>query len=201
MKRSKLAFIVLLLCPPALAAGGPDELLLREVYPQGGHTLYCNTVFEPGDRLAVDTIYPLQPLLHHFGCTTLRQCLRKQPFLDVYQDLHNYYPVTRASSLTRRGALFDDLPDDLAPGDCGIRTSFQSFQPPAHARGNVARAVLYMHRTHGLPLHGTLEMYRRWHREDPPDDAERLRNDRIGRLQQRRNPFIDRPELVDRLEP
>jgi len=35
-----------------------------------------------------------------------------------------------------------------------------------------------------------------WHMQDPPDAAERLRNEAIFQSQLNRNPFIDRPELV-----
>jgi hypothetical protein len=33
-----------------------------------------------------------------------------------------------------------------------------------------------------------------WHQADPPDDAERRRNDVVFSFQGNRNPFIDRPE-------
>ena len=36
-----------------------------------------------------------------------------------------------------------------------------------------------------------------WSLADPPDDAERLRNDVIYSFQQNRNPFIDHPEWVE----
>lgn len=46
------------------------------------------------------------------------------------------------------------------------------------------------------PLHGVASTLLRWHEQDPPDDAERLRNDRVEELQGNRNPFVDRPEWV-----
>lgn len=36
-----------------------------------------------------------------------------------------------------------------------------------------------------------------WHDEDPPDEAERERNDTVASYQGNRNPFIDHPEWVD----
>ena len=36
-----------------------------------------------------------------------------------------------------------------------------------------------------------------WHRQDPPDDKERERNDVVFSFQGNRNPFIDHPEWVD----
>ncbi|MEE4250441.1 MAG: endonuclease, partial [Alcanivoracaceae bacterium] len=99
----------------------------------------------------------------------------------------------------RRGSLFGDLPEDSRQSDCGYRSAFQTFDPPDHAKGNVARAMLYMHIQHKLPLVGNLEMYKRWNQLDPPDDDEKARNGAIGRIQGNRNPYIDNPELIDRL--
>ena len=38
-----------------------------------------------------------------------------------------------------------------------------------------------------------------WNQLDPPDDHERRRNDRIEVIEGVRTPFIDHPELVDRI--
>ncbi|MGC4119914.1 MAG: endonuclease [Myxococcales bacterium] len=47
------------------------------------------------------------------------------------------------------------------------------------------------------PRMGRLSTLLRWHQQDPPDDAERARNDLIFREYQRnRNPFVDHPEWV-----
>jgi endonuclease I len=39
-----------------------------------------------------------------------------------------------------------------------------------------------------------------WNRKDPPDDHERERNARIEAHEGVRNPFIDHPEFVDRID-
>ncbi len=80
-------------------------------------------------------------------------------------------------------------------------------------KGDVARAVLYMdiryEGTNGedqLTLGETtstagqmasLIALRAWHAADPPDAAERLRNDIIFAYQGNRNPYIDHPEYVE----
>jgi endonuclease I len=38
-----------------------------------------------------------------------------------------------------------------------------------------------------------------WNALDPPDARERLRNDAIEALQDKRNPFIDRYDFVERI--
>jgi endonuclease I len=51
-----------------------------------------------------------------------------------------------------------------------------------------------------LPIDPRLEaVLRKWHKDDPVDDEERDRNEKIMKLQGNRNPFIDYPELVDKI--
>lgn len=42
-----------------------------------------------------------------------------------------------------------------------------------------------------------LEMFLRWHREDPVSEKERNRNNAVFAIQNNRNPFIDHPELAE----
>ena len=187
----------LLVLNPVVVWADAEDTLLKQVYVTGGNTLYCQTDFKPGDRLKVDYIYAEKQLLRHFGCITARQCSSKAGFEDVISDMHNMYPVERQSELDRRGTLLGDLPDNVEASPCGYQLSFQTFDPPLHARGNIARAMVYMHKQHKLPLIGALPMYKRWNQEDPPDEAEKARNNSIGRLQGNRNPYIDDPALLE----
>ncbi|HBY65910.1 MAG TPA: hypothetical protein DEG42_05995 [Acholeplasmataceae bacterium] len=43
---------------------------------------------------------------------------------------------------------------------------------------------------------GRLSLLLEWHKEDPVDDFERNRNQKIFEAQGNRNPFIDKPEYV-----
>jgi endonuclease I len=90
-----------------------------------------------------------------------------------------------------------------------------SWQPAPNERGDIARAMFYMdvryngseNNTTDLELvslpptgsqMGNLNTLLLWHAEDPPDDAERARNDLIhSRYQGNRNPFIDHPEFAE----
>lgn len=75
-------------------------------------------------------------------------------------------------------------------------------------KGDVARGVLYMDiRYNGLQIVngfpdiegqlGDLVTLLDWHRNDPPDDFEMNRNNIIYTWQFNRNPFIDKPDLVE----
>ena len=111
--------------------------------------------------------------------------------------LHNLY-ATRLGTADARS----DLPFGFVPGDrrdfgaaCNFKVSFQwgFAQPQPGARGEIARAVLYMMYAYGLPLHErmSLDMLRQWHRDDPADEEDCRRNDVIEELQGNRNPFVD----------
>lgn len=181
------------------AAADIVDTLINQVYAKGGLTLYCQTPFKANDRgVRADSIYGGHLLLRHFNCITARQCSNKPEYTAVADDLHNLYPIQRSVEIDRRGSQFSTLPDDREH-ECGYRVGFQSFDPPDHAKGNIARAMIYMHRQHNLPLVGNLEMYKRWHQLDPVDDDEMARNKAIGLIQGNRNPFIDNPELIERL--
>ena len=74
-------------------------------------------------------------------------------------------------------------------------------EPTAGARGNLARAYLYMSFRYRIPIQEKLEdKLRLWHFEDPPDKAENGRNALIELIQGNRNPFIDHPEIVERVQ-
>ncbi|MDX1805042.1 MAG: endonuclease [Alcanivorax sp.] len=199
-KVSLAALAALLLSSQAVQADDKDDQFIHQVYAQGGQTLYCQQAFKAGDRVSVEHIYTERDLRHHFGCHTSRSCKSNPDYLRISQDRHNMYPVTLQSDLDRRRTQFGDLPGVQNDSRCGYKLSFQSFEPPDSAKGNVARAMLYMYHKYKLPLIGTLQMYQRWNRLDPVDDAERHRNDVIEKLQGDRNPFIDDPEQVNTLK-
>jgi endonuclease I len=79
------------------------------------------------------------------------------------------------------------------------------FEPRDVHKGNVARSHFY----YIIRYDGNYNLYespakmeahfRNWHLADPVDSAEQQRNEDIRNLQYNRNPFIDHPELVDRI--
>jgi endonuclease I len=96
-------------------------------------------------------------------------------------------------------------------------TDTKSWRPPDNVLGDIARAMFYMDVRYegqkGEPdlvltsyvtkitsedaFMGRLAMLLKWHIEDPVDNTERARNDRIFLdYQHNRNPFVDHPEWV-----
>lgn len=197
MKRQLITIVLLLSCT-GIAIADPLSLV-RQLYHQGGKTLYCQTPFASSERFHLDFIYNRSELLNHFGCITESLCENNAKFQAAYHDLHNIYVVTTGVATSRIGTFFAESTDNatLYSESCDIKTEFQTFTPPDQAKGNVARAMIYMSNEHDLPLRGSLTMYQRWNKLDPPDQEELDRNQRIKALQGNSNPYIDNPGLMD----
>ncbi|MFV0592309.1 MAG: endonuclease [Draconibacterium sp.] len=93
--------------------------------------------------------------------------------------------------------------------------SSDAWEPGPLTKGQVARILFYMAtryesegdeidleladqlNTYPLAKFGKLSTLIKWNNDYPPSDFERRRNERIFRIQQNRNPFVDHPEFVD----
>lgn len=139
-------------------------------------------------------------------------------FVDNYRmlaDLHNIIPADPSKNAKRGAGLFyDAFLDRDAPQK-------EALAPAGHydSRGIVARACLYMAvRYQGengepalrivegrelverfQPRIGSLRTLLYWHKIVAVSTEERRRVDRIMQLQGNRNPFVDHPELADKL--
>lgn len=117
-----------------------------------------------------------------------------------YTDLYNIFPCDMQTNSRKGNKFFDDETDE------------DSWCPPDNMKGDIARAMFYMAvryegeepDTLNLELSnepdvnnsrfGMLSTLLKWHVQDPVDDRERQRNDRVEMIQGNRNPFVDYPE-------
>ena len=122
-------------------------------------------------------------------------------------DLHHLFPADSLLNAIRGSHPFGEVTHEEKMLKCGeshygLGTSGTEdiFEPPQAHKGNVARALFYFSIRYDLPIEDQEEaVLRQWNQEDPVDDQERARNDRIFEIQKNRNPFVDFPELVDRI--
>ena len=169
----------------------------RNLYPNGGNGLYCGAPFKPHDRrVNVEHVFPMSWATKDLRCGDRRQCrATSDRFNRLESDLHNLYPA-RADLNKARGAFrygFIKGEKTVEKG-CDFEIDYRArvVEPRPAVRGDIARAMLYMEKQHGLTLHKkTKKLMTRWHRDDPPSAEERRRNDAIERVQGNRNPFID----------
>jgi deoxyribonuclease-1 len=187
---------------PKSSAG---TLFWSQLYPTGGSTLYCAKDFsESHQSLIASPVYSNKQIKTALRCTSDQQCSESNPqYLYMQSDLHNLYPELNRVELARRGTQFGALGNDskspLDDINCDLKASYQIIEPRDEAKGNVARAIFYMHSEYGLPIFGQINMLKQWHKMDPPDAAERARNEKIFEVQGNRNLFIEDPSQVELL--
>jgi endonuclease I len=135
-------------------------------------------------------------------------------------DMHHIFAVNARVNSSRNNKWFDDTEGDPRHHDLAPLSSYDSdsWQVPDAVKGDVARALLYMDVRYegddnepdlvliddlpqtGCNCMGRLSTLLSWHLDDPVDERERHRNDRIyTEIQHNRNPFIDHPEWVARI--
>jgi len=112
-------------------------------------------------------------------------------------DMHHLFPTDPVANSTRSSLPFG-MVDNPKWQDGGSECDLKRFEVRKKSRGNTARAIFYFATRYGKTIgEGEENVLRAWHREDPVDANERARNDRVEAVQGNRNPFVDRPELVD----
>lgn len=114
-------------------------------------------------------------------------------------DLHHLFPAdSRANGI--RGNLPFGIVDNSEWEEGGSKCNGSVFEVRSQHRGNVARAKFYFAVRYSKKIAPEEEkVLRGWNAQDPVDDNERKRNDSIENLQHNRNPFIDKPEFVERI--
>lgn len=120
-------------------------------------------------------------------------------------DLHHLYPVNNRANSSRSNHIFAEVNGRSINNNCtassrgnAIGTNITAFEPPTNHKGNVARAMFYFSVRFKMPIGELQETYlRNWSQEDPVDEEERIRNQKIFEFQNNRNPFIDQPDLIN----
>jgi deoxyribonuclease-1 len=123
-------------------------------------------------------------------------------------DLHHLFPTDSELNSIRGNNKFGEVVRDSKVLKCRAsrtgspeRGGDEVFEPPQSHKGNVARAIFYFSVRYDLPVGAQQEAtLRLWNREDPVDEEEMRRNNEIHKLQGNRNPFIDFPDLPERIQ-
>lgn len=169
--------------------------------------VYCNIVIDETKGAGPNKI----PNPQYMNCEhTWPQSKFTNEFSSELQksDLHHLFPTDMRANSVRSNNPFADVDGKFAHSDChdsknGIALgtpNTRSFEPPIEHKGNVARAIYYFSTRYKMNIDATQAKYLKiWNAEDPVDQEELERNESIMKLQGNRNPFIDYPELINRL--
>ena len=182
------------------------KLFWGKLYSRGGETLYCGQPFgsNKGRLINVEHVLPMSWVMNKLNCRDRDSCRRNSTdFRRIEADLHNLYPSRRDINQIRSSFPFGVVRGERRQYDqCDFELDKKSriVEPRAEVRGEIARAMFYMHDRYGIRLHRRMgKLLKQWNRQDPPDGVERKRNDTIEKIQGNRNRFIDQPTAADRL--
>jgi len=142
---------------------------------------------------------------NNFNCEhTFPQSLFNQD-LPMRSDLHHLFSTDDAANNSR-----GNLPFGIAiPPLVAVSTNAPSkngggfYEPRLEQKGATARAMLYFvtryedYANYFAPQQAILL---KWHRDYPPSQLEKARNQSIFSQQANRNPFVDYPQLADRIQ-
>jgi hypothetical protein len=128
----------------------------------------------------------------------------------MVSDLFHLYPTDNEPNNRRSNYAFGlpvtNITYNVAGSKLGTDATGEIvFEPRDVHKGNVARSLFYFCITYPTYLGGYMTakqegILRGWNVLDTVDSKERLRNTRIHTAQNTWNPFIDHPELVDRIK-
>ena len=169
--------------------------------------VYCNIVIDEKKGAGPDRI----PNSQYMNCEhTWPQSKFTKEFSNELQksDLHHLFPSDMKANSIRSNNPFADVDGKITHSECSdskngnarIAQNIRAFEPPSEHKGNVARAIYYFSTRYKMKIDSTqVRNLKAWNEEDPVDQEEIERNAGIMKLQGNRNPFIDFPELINRL--
>ncbi len=126
-------------------------------------------------------------------------------------DLYHLYPTDATPNNYRANYDFGIVVSNITYNNGGSKLGQNSsgsivFEPRDVHKGNVARSLFYfVVKYNSVSPGGFMDLVqenvlRQWNVFDTVDNNEHLRNNRIAALEHVRNPFIDHPELIDRIK-
>jgi len=124
--------------------------------------------------------------------------------LPAKSDLNHLFPAITGVNSTRSNYPFGEV-IEVSWSSGGSKRGLDGwgtvvFEPRDEHKGDCARALFYFSVRYNMEIEDRMEqVIRGWNWADLPDAKEETRCDRIEQLQDTRNPFVDCPELVDRI--
>ena len=137
-------------------------------------------------------------------------------------DLHHVYPTDGWVNNKRGNYAFGEVGNAPWTSQNGSKLGPNTvsgyngtvFEPIDEYKGDIARALMYVSVRYYQEDSGwstsdmtnksvikdwAMTMLLRWHREDPVDDKEINRNNKVYQIQGNRNPFVDYPDFAERI--
>ena len=124
-----------------------------------------------------------------------RKCVEKvnKTYRYMQSDMYNLFPAVGAVNAVRSNKQYSVLPyEDNAFGICEAKVDQNRFEPPDRAKGQVARAALYMDNAYSQYnlSKQQIQLFTAWSNMFPVDDWECTRTKRIEQIQGNENIIV-----------
>ena len=117
-------------------------------------------------------------------------------------DIHHLFPTDEVANTQRSNNPFGVVTGTPAWAVGGSKRLSGVFEPRDVHKGDAARAMMYFVTRFGDYSNFYAQqaaVLEGWHQQFPPDSADRDRNQGIAALQNTRNPYVDYPQIMERL--
>lgn len=128
-----------------------------------------------------------------------RKCCEEQDplFQSMEGDMHNLVPAVGELNADRSNRIYGMVAGEARVyGACDFEVDFERdvVEPRPEIRGDIARTYFYFEKTYQLPINDTQRtLFETWAKEDPVDEWELERHNRIKAIQGNGNPFVESP--------
>ncbi|MFD1803745.1 deoxyribonuclease I [Mixta tenebrionis] len=125
-----------------------------------------------------------------------KNCSKDEGYRQIESDLHNLQPAIGEVNGDRGNFLFSQWNGgEHQYGQCGMKIDFKNklAEPPARARGAIARTYFYMRDRYQLRLsRQQTQLLEVWDKQYPVSAWECERDKRIAKIQGNHNPWVQR---------
>nr|WP_246616432.1 endonuclease [Thaumasiovibrio subtropicus] len=196
------------------------RLLTSEIYHDHTQSFYCDCEFtwngrrgEPdlnscgytvrkqerrANRIEWEHVVPAWQMGHQLQCWQeggRKACGKDPQFRLMESDMHNLTPAIGEVNGDRSNYRFSQWNGDHGAfyGQCEMKVDFKqrSAEPPARARGAIARTYFYMNERYQFTLaKAQRQLLQAWDKQYPVDVWECERDKRIARVQGNHNPYV-----------
>lgn len=123
--------------------------------------------------------------------------------LPMRSDIHHLFPTTNNSNSQRGNKPFGVVTNGTAVTlGGGSFYNNNTFEPRNEQKGKTARAMMYFvirYQDYSNHFSSQQNILKTWHNTYPVDSIETQRNNDIFTVQNNRNPFVDYPQLEERI--
>lgn len=120
----------------------------------------------------------------------------------MLSDLHHLFPVEANSNSQRSNKPFGVVSNPSWQVG-GSKSNGSTFEPRDAHKGAAARAMIYFllrYGDYGNFFASQENILVQWHNSFPPDVIQQRRNDDVYAAQGNRNPFVDYPQFIERIQ-